>query len=320
MRINSAIAIVLAFSIFVSCRDKAADKTDYIITEKDLIPEGVAFDAQTQTIYIGSTHKRKIISISKEGKVTDFIKEAQDDIKSVIGMEVDSITRSLWAVSSEANEVLPLINPGNDQWKSSIFQFRLDNGKLRKKYRLNKDSVFLNDLTVASDGSVYITESIGKSIYKIIPGADTLQLFMKITSYQFINGISFSDIPDRIFATSTEGIISINLQSKEYSLLPAAAGCVAGSIDGLAFHKNYFIAHQSSRILRFYLSEKRDSIISCDTLDNGKEFDSSTTGEVSGNYYYYIVNSQIQSGVNYENQMIKPHDSLENIIIRKIKL
>jgi hypothetical protein len=88
----------------------------------------------------------------------------------------------------------------------------------------------------------------------------------------------------------------------------------------LAFTGNYFIAHQSSIISRVNLSPGRDSIIKADTLNGGKEFDGSTTGEVSGDHYYFIVNSQIQSGVDYKNRRIKPLDSLADIIIRKIKL
>jgi len=37
-------------------------------------------------------------------------------------------------------------------------------------------------------------------------------------------------------------------------------------------------------------------------------------------FYYYIVNSQIQSVAGYRAKMIKPAGSPENIIIRKIKL
>jgi hypothetical protein len=57
---------ILNCLVFISCttQDESRIK-DYILTEKDLIPEGVAFDEATQTIYISSTYKRKIISIDQ---------------------------------------------------------------------------------------------------------------------------------------------------------------------------------------------------------------------------------------------------------------
>jgi hypothetical protein len=186
---------------------------------------------------------------------------------------------------------------------------------------LNKDSVFLNDLTVADDGTVYVTESVKKGIYVIRPGLDSLQLFLEIGApYQFINGICFTDKPGFLFVASTEGIIKIDLAAKAYSLLPETSSLKSLDIDGLSFWKDHFIAHQSTAVTRFYLSPARDSIVKADTLNSGKEFDASTTGEVANDNYYFIVNSQIQSGIDYTNKKLKPIDSLSDIIIRKIKL
>lgn len=312
---------VFMILFFLSCDRAPVEKIiDQIITEKDLVPEGVTFDPATSTIYIGSTYKRKIVSIDKNGKISDFITEGQDDIKSVIGMEVDTKRNCLWAISSEAKQVLPLKNPGSRQWWSSVYQYDLKNGKLLKKYLLNRDSVFLNDITVADDGTVYVTETRNAAIYKLDPGKDTLSIYLNISPYTFANGICFTDKPGLFFVSCSEGILSIELATKKITLLPAQGENKALSIDGLSFSDNYFIGHQSKRVCRFYLSPGRDSIIRSDTLNSGPEFDSSTTGEKGNGYYHFIVNSQIQSGVDYARQEIKPADSLTNIIIRKIKL
>jgi hypothetical protein len=235
-------------------------------------------------------------------------------------MEVDNKRNCLWVISSEAKAVLPLKQPGKRQWWSSVYQFNLADGKLVKKFFLDKDSVFLNDITVGEDGTVYATESVQNAVYRIMPGEDSLRLFVQLKPYSFINGICFTDTNGILFASSTEGIIAINITTKKFSLLPAPAAINSGDIDGLSFAAGYFIGHQSKILSRFYLSPGRDSIISMDTLSSGKEFDSSTTGEIGNGYYYFIVNSQIQSGVDYTKQQIKPIDSLKSIIIRKIRL
>ena len=313
--------LMICIVSFISCTQKQEEKIkDHILTEKDLIPEGVAFDATTQTIYISSTYKQKIVAIDKNGKPTDFVKEAQDDIKSVIGMEVDEKRNCLWAVSCDAADVLPLKHGGKNNWTSSIYQFDLKDGKLIKQYLLNKDSVFLNDLTVADDGTVYITESVQKGVYVLKPGSDSLQLLLTIKEPAFINGICFADKPGILFVASTDGIHKIDLATEQYSLLPETSSIKAVDIDGLSFWDNYFIGHQSDAITQFYLSPARDSIIRASTLSTGKEFDASTTGEVSGGNYYFIVNSQIQTGIDFTNKKVKPLDSLSHIIIRKVKL
>jgi len=316
-----SLSAFLVFTILLSCNNATENRiTDYTITEKDLIPEGLAFDQNTQKIYVSSTHKCKIVTIDKDGKVSDFIKDGQDDIKSVIGMEVDEKTNSLWAVSCEAPEFLPLTNRGTENFRSSIYHFNLADGKLIKKYSLNKDSVFLNDLTVADDGTVYITESLQSGVYCIKSGSDSLEHILDLKDNGFVNGISFTDKPGLLYVATGKGIYKIDLSTKQASLLPEASSLKATDIDGLSFHDNYFIGHQSTAVTRFYLSPQRDSIIKADTLNSGKEFNASTTGEVSPDSYYFIVNSQIQSGIDAANKKLKPLDSLTNIIIRKIKL
>jgi hypothetical protein len=319
MKVFFILCIACCGLINLSCSGKEKEiSKDFILAEKDIIPEGVAFDKNSGTIYISSTYKKKIVSIDKDGNIKDFITEGQDDIKSVIGMEVDNRTGSLWAVSSEANDVLPLKDPGPAQWRSSVYQFSLDGGKLIKKYVLDKDSVFLNDLAVADDGSVYVTESVKAVVYRIAAGSDSLVPFIQAKDYGFINGICFGNKPGHLSVATMKGIIDIDLATKNFSLIPSATGIDHSDIDGLAFTHGYFIGHQSTKVCRFYVSQ--DSITGVDILDGGEGFDSSTTGEIGKGYYYFIVNSQVQSGFDLEKKIIKPMDSLENSIIRKIKL
>ena len=124
--------ILLLSLVLFSCIAKI-DNRDYIIKEKDLIPEGTAVDNRTGTIYIGSTYKRKIIQIESDGKVTDFIPQELDGIWSIVGMEVDEKEDLLWVNTAHANEVMPLINPIlNDDWMTTIFYSTHD--ILQKKY------------------------------------------------------------------------------------------------------------------------------------------------------------------------------------------
>jgi len=61
----------------------------FTVAESDLIPEGLAWDARSRKLYLGSIAKRKIVEIAPDGLVRDFIATGQDGIGSVIGMKVD---------------------------------------------------------------------------------------------------------------------------------------------------------------------------------------------------------------------------------------
>ena len=297
------------------------DKKDYVITERNLIPEGTAFDMRTETIYVGSTFKRKIIRIASDGKTEDFIPEKYEGIASVLGIEVDEERGLLWANTTHANEVMPLIDPdpGKD-WKTSICSFDLRTSKMIQKFDLQVDKACFNDLTVTPEGDVYITETVNGRIYRVNNATDSLELFLQPTGFEFLNGITYSNDHKALFVSSIQGVLKISLPSKSFTHLKTEAGIDAAGIDGLTYYENKLIGHQSSKVSVFHLDENADEILKSEVLDTGKEFDSSTTGEIGQGYYYFIVNSQIRSGIDRIHHTTKPVDSLQDVIVRKIKL
>lgn len=314
---------VFLFFILLSCNNKKADsqKKDYVIAERNLIPEGVAFDNRTGTIYVGSTFKRKIVQITQDGKITDFIPEKYNDITSIVGMEVDEKRGVLWANIAHANEVMPLKDPHPAKdWMTGICSFDIESRRLIKRYDLQAEQAFLNDLTVLPTGDVVITESVNNKIYRINSKTDSLELFLEPQGFTFLNGIIYSDKFKALYVSSVQGILHIDIASGNYYLMKTADSIDAGGIDGLAIYENKLIGHQSSKVSAFYLNDTGTEVIKTDMLDSGKEFDSSTTGEIGGADYYFIVNSQVQSGIDKAKRTIKPADSLKDVIIRRIKL
>ena len=66
--INRQIMIILVLiAATLSGCNKTISKEDFIIKEKDLIPESLCVDSRTGIIYVGSTYKRKIIQIIHVG-------------------------------------------------------------------------------------------------------------------------------------------------------------------------------------------------------------------------------------------------------------
>ncbi|HNO11713.1 MAG TPA: hypothetical protein PKI67_12355, partial [bacterium] len=57
----------------------------YLLTERDLIPEGTAYDGHTGQLFISSTYKGKIKRIYPDGRSDDFTKEGQDGLLGVVG-------------------------------------------------------------------------------------------------------------------------------------------------------------------------------------------------------------------------------------------
>ena len=303
--------------IFTNC----SSTKDYIIKEKDFIPEGTAYNTNTNEIYIGSIYKQKVVSISSQGEIKDIITTSQFENLSPLGMEMDNDNNILWVCAAAA----PIIRKSNViDWKTAIIAFDVSKKSIIQKYDLTvgKKGTFLNDITISSRGDIYVTDSVNNRVYKVNHITNQMELFIDLGGFTFPNGITFHKPSNNLFVAVDQGILKIKIETKQISLIETSTNINTKVIDGLSVYKNYFIGHQHSKVSKFYFNKTISKIEKVEILDDGEEFDSTTTGEVFNDYYFFIVNSQLQSGIDRTGTypIVKPLDSLENIIIRKRKL
>lgn len=321
------VVVITCISVITSCYSRK-DQTEQspfsdtlaIISERDLIPEGTAYDPKKKRVFISSMYKRKIIAIENNGRYYDYVKSGQDDLWSTFGMEVDPVRNKLWVISTKGKAIPAMPEIQDDQWSSKVYCYNLSDGILDNIYQINPENageVGFNDLAISQAGDVYITESLTGKLLVLRNGADYIEEFLKPEGYTFLNGISLSTDDNFAFVSSTQGQLRVNLSTKAYEELEYEFTVNPAPVDGLAFFKNSLIGHQSNQITRFYLNERLDSIVGHEILVD-KNLNSSTTGEVGDDgSYYYIANSQIRSGVDYTNKRIKPLDSLQDVIIKR---
>jgi hypothetical protein len=289
----------------------------FSIPEKDLIPEGIAYDPMDGSFYLGSTHKCKIIKIDKNKRLSDFTKQRQDGLVSVLGMQVDSKRRFLWAVSSygfyKANLPKELLGT------TGVFKYDLQTKKLIKKYMLQQgENHMLNDLTVDSNGDVYMTDWRIPAIYMISADKDTIEKIIDLPRRP--NGIDVSNDGMKLFI-SGEDIGVLDLSSKTFKEMRHPVNMYLSG-DGLYYYQNSLIAVQNGglrKITRFYLDEDQDEIVRSQALEAYHPlFNLPTTGVIIGNQFYYIANSQLQEYDNEGN--LSPLSELEEPKILKVVL
>src|SRR3954468_24846939 len=102
----------------------------FTIHEKDLIPEGIAYDPTRKEFYVGSLLKRKIVRIDSSGRASNFTSEGQDGLFMVLGMKVDPKRRTLWVCSAAGKGAKEF------DGHAGIFKYDLRTGKLIRKYVL----------------------------------------------------------------------------------------------------------------------------------------------------------------------------------------
>ncbi|MEM7375150.1 MAG: SMP-30/gluconolactonase/LRE family protein [Bacteroidota bacterium] len=294
------------------------------IKESDLIPEGIAHDNKTGITYVSSTYKQKILAVNPNGSYTDWKTEGEDGLWSTVGMEVDEETRILWVISFHGHEVLPMKRPQVEhEWTSRLYAFHLPDGALIDSYEPDvEEKVAFNDLCVAKDGNVYVTESLNNRIFYLNPDNGSFQqLDIQDSLFVFPNGITISDDQSFLYIAVQSGIIQYSLRDKTFGMLQLPSGILANRIDGLAYYKGSLIANQSyrKRILQLSLNEESRSVRHQRILEaNHPAFDQPATGEIAGDAFIYLANAQMQSA--FDNGVLKPEEERESVKLLKVDL
>lgn len=270
------------------------------IADREFVPEGIAYDPRAKTFYVGSTYLRKIVSVSGRGAVRDFTASGQDGLRGVLGLRVDARRRLLWAVSSDVGLSMPIKgNPRDCLGCSEVFKYDLRTGRLIKKYSLpNKPARhFLNDLTINSDGDVFLSDTLAGEVYRIARARDELELFVSLGKGSFPNGIDLSPDGRRLFVGTNDSITVVGVRDKSVSRLRLPEGVKPG-IDGLYFHGGGLITVEpfdKEKIVRYILDGKAEAVTRVQILESEHPLMSQpTTGVLVGRDFYYIANSQLQ--------------------------
>ena len=220
--------------IIIKCDAHFGSVTIISNSEKDLIPEGIAVDGRTGSIFISSIAKQKIIKIDTQGKCKDFISANEHGFLEGLGMKVDAKRNLLWAISVKTAPKLYI---------SQVHAFNLTSGKQEQFYSL-KDTVphMFNDLDIDNKGNLYITDSYASAIYFIDTDKKQLDLFLRIPETKYPNGIAIGKNNQLYFTSYEHGPVKIDIVSKAATILKGYVdSTVAHGLDGLLYFDNSLI-------------------------------------------------------------------------------
>lgn len=291
--------------------DAQSVEVAFRISEKDLIPEGIAYDPASRSFFVSSIHKNKIIRIDERNKVTDFIKSGKEGIGQALGMKVRD--GKLWVCSNTGK--------GNAQDQSMVHVFNLANGDLVSKWMLPPGETHLfNDLVVDSRGNAIVSDSDYGAIYRVSLKSSNVELLIKDARLQYANGITIAP-DDGVIVNTFKGFFKINTRTLEMTALPFPNYYVIG-IDGLCFYNQSLVGIQNVTypvsVNQYQLNATYDKIENARVLVAGHPlFDIPTTGVIVDDWFYFIANSQMS---NLDKDKIIDASKLKEVLIMKIKL
>ncbi len=309
-------ALVRQFGI--NARPVQRSQRAFTITDKTLIPEGIAYDPLSGRFFIGSLAQDKIIVIDKRGRNKDFIRRGQDGIWQVLGMKVDPVRKDLWVCSASERDTL--------DGYAGVFRYDLKSGKLKKKYTVdNKGGLHLfNDLVIDPKGNVFLTDSKAGKVYTITTRSDSLTPLDIPVRFIYPNGLALSEGEKFLFVADFTGLTKVDLSNRHVTKITAEGVTYLNWIDGMYFHANSLIViqnpgQQADRVARLYLDSQSERIIRSEVLQSfHPHFNIPTTGTFKGNTFYYIANSQLRN-LKPDGTITTP-ESLKEVVILKLNL
>lgn len=268
------------------------------LLEKDLLTEGIAYDPVTRAFFVGSVHRRKIVRRVAGGSTSDFVREGQDGLEAVLGLAVDGKARVLWACSAAMPQMRGY--QAALEGSTALYAYDLKTGRLLRKLALPKDGKghVLNDLTLAENGDVYATDSVGAGIYVARTGGDKLDEFVGPGVFRSPQGLAFSDDGERLYVADwIDGLFAVNVKTKKREEVAPLPGLALLGVDGLVRYRGDLVVVQNMlrphRVVRLRLDASGARVAHASVLDQADpEFLEPTLAAVVGDDLYLVGKSQ----------------------------
>jgi sugar lactone lactonase YvrE len=259
------------------------------IAQKDLLTEAIAWDAKSKTFLVSANRKRKIVRVDLQGRVTDFVTEG---IWGANGLGIDAKRQLLWASSSPSARAEGYTDKADAEM--ALVAIDLDSGKVVRRIAPPQDGAkhFLDDLTVAPDGTVYVSDAMAGMMFRL-RGA-TLEPFVAGGVMRSPQGSALGGGTLYVSDYAT-GVWAVDPATGKASRLEAPADCSTVGIDGLEYHDGSLLTVQNgvtpNRVVRLRLDGRR--IARCEVLEmNHPLMDEPTLGVVVGRDFWFLAASQ----------------------------
>lgn len=152
----------------------AQSRTEVTINDTGTQAENLT-SSQDGAIFFGSTAKRTIYRAAPGATQAEpWIQASAAGLTNVLGVLADDKTSTLWVCqnSTGGRGGAPTVG------QTALRSFDLKSGAAKGTYPFPSNGGVCNDMAVASDGTVYATESFANRIHRLRPGAKELDLWV----------------------------------------------------------------------------------------------------------------------------------------------
>jgi sugar lactone lactonase YvrE len=176
-------AILLASVLTVAFPAYSEGTTNSIdLPGERAFPESISA-ASDGTLYVSSLASGGIVRIKPGASTAEqWIKPGAFDSRSTFGVLIDERSNLLWVCS---NDMSGKGVPGPSSIPGSYLKgFDLSTGKGKISAGLPGSKNLCNDMAIAADGSIYVTNSRAPQILRLKPGGNELEVFLEDQQFE----------------------------------------------------------------------------------------------------------------------------------------
>lgn len=251
------LVFVLPAVCLTSCEDHRdspnasfPERIDFVAERQ--YPEGIAYSAQLDKFLITSIPQGKIGTVDTRGNYEDLL----TDPGFIAGIGMKVVGDRVFVCNSDQGRSTRS-TPATTRQTAELLVFNLTTRQLERRTDLDAlipeaQPNFANDVTIAPDGTAYVTDSFSPVIYKVTAGGAASVLVrddVRFASPTFgLNGIAYHPNGYLIVANTGQGkLYKVDLQNGNAISEVGGTGALPG--DGLTFlNDDLYVVTGGSRV------------------------------------------------------------------------
>ena len=165
---------------------RAQGRTEVTINDTGVQAENLT-SSQDGSVYFGSTAKGTIYrAAAGASQAEPWIQASTAGLTNVLGVLADDKTSTLWVCQNNTGGRggAPVVG------QTALRSFDLKSGAAKGTFPFPSNGGVCNDMAVASDGTVYATESFGNRIHRLRPGATALDVWITDPKLAAVDGVA----------------------------------------------------------------------------------------------------------------------------------
>ncbi len=288
-------------------RTKRVQKAEAVCTLPlpDLMPEDITFDRAAGTFVVSSIQHHTLyrVTLPKAGAAECALQEIRLKDQAtrwpVLAVSADPARHLIWMTAC----AMPGFSgfPKEDEGKAAVFALAIDGaaGKVVRRFDLSTGGPgVLGDMSVAQDGTVYVSDSIGGGVYRVQGDLQTAVL-EKIAGDFFSpqTPVPAADGKRLFVADYSMGIAVVDLTKAnppgQLNYLPHSETVAVTGLDGLYLAGDSLVGIQNGtepeRIMRFHLNPSQTEITSGEVVEQATERLGDPTHVIGLNGWFYVT-------------------------------